>query len=1059
MHRSCRSIVLLAALLLAVPPTVSRAQSVDPATLSALSFRHLGPSGNRAIAVVGEPGNPAVAYVGAASGGIWKTENGGVDWRPVFDDFDVQSVGSLALAPTAPNEVWAGTGETFLIRPAVAMGNGIYKSTDAGRTWRHMGLELTGRIGRVEVHPRNHDIVFACALGHAYGPQQERGVYRTTDGGKTWEQVLFVDEDTGCADLDIDPNDPDVLFAGMWSLEIKPWKLGSGGTGGGVYVSRDGGDTWTKLGGGLPAADHAVGKVSVAVAPSDPDRVYALIEDDHPSLYRSDDGGRRWRLVNRNHDMAERASYYTRIAVDPSDPDRIYFASVRFGMSRDGGETLASDPPRGGGDTHDVWIDPTNAKRFMVADDGGATLTLDHGESFLRIALPIAQMYHVHTDNEIPYNVYGNRQDGYSYKGPSNTVAGGISDGDWIGVGGCESGFAVPDTVHGNIVWSGCYDGGLEVYDPATGHVRNVRVWPEASYGWTPKDVRFRWHWTFPIALSPHDPGVVFVGSQYVHRTDDGGQSWEIISPDLTLDDEARQQDSGGKTVDNLYTFDGSVLYAIAESPVQAGVIWAGSNDGQIHVTRDGGESWTNVSANLAGLPPDGQFSNIEPSHYAAGTAYAAVDRHQLADFQPYVYKTTDFGESWQRVDAGIERSVFSFVHVVREDPVREGMLFAGTDNGVWATLDDGAHWFALQGGMPHAPVYWLTVQPHFNDLVVATYGRGIWVMDDITPLRALDAPTLAEDLHLFDPRPAYRFADRTGRYSTATSQVQGRNPSYGADLDWWMAGGGGGRATVEILDASGTVVRSLRGPAQAGMNRLTWDLRHEPPTRPQLRTPPPEMPWIQMGPDGTRRLRTWDLDLTGGQVGPRAVPGDYTVRLTVGDQTRETTLTVLKDPDSSGTVADIRAQVDELLEMRDELDRTATMINRLEWIREQIEDVQARFADEDDGDEVVAAAGEFRTKLLDVEGRLFDLALSGAREDAFRNPMRLYGRLSALASDLSANGSDFPPTDQQVEVHGILQGRLQEATTDMQTLLSTDLAALNAVLRDRALPPIISDR
>ncbi|MDH5591097.1 MAG: glycosyl hydrolase, partial [Gemmatimonadota bacterium] len=435
------------ALGLLLPTTAAHAQQIDPSVYSSLSWRHVGPEGNRAIAVVGVPGNPLIAFVGAASGGVWKTEDGGARWRPTFDDQDVQSIGSLAIAPTAPNEVWAGTGETFIIRPALAMGNGIYKSTDGGESWTSMGLEATGRIGRIVIHPRDEDVVYACALGHSYAPQRERGIYRTTNGGSTWEQVLFADEGTGCADLAIDPDRPDILFAGMWSLQVDPWGLRSGGTGGGVYVSRDGGDSWSKITGrGLPGASAMVGKVSVDIARSDPDRVYALLELDHPTLFRSDDGGRNWRLMNRDHDLAERASYYTRMRVDTGDPDRVYFASVRFGMTQDGGASLVSNPPRGGGDTHDVWIDPTDPDRFMVADDGGANITLNRGKSFERVVLPIAQMYHVFTDNEVPYNLYGNRQDGWSYKGPSNSRAGGITVGHWSGVGGCESGFAIPDT-------------------------------------------------------------------------------------------------------------------------------------------------------------------------------------------------------------------------------------------------------------------------------------------------------------------------------------------------------------------------------------------------------------------------------------------------------------------------------------------------------------------------------------------------------------------------------------------------------------------------------------
>lgn len=1031
------------------------AQQFDPSAYDHVQFRHVGPEGNRAIAAVGVPGDPLVAFVGAASGGVWKTDDGGASWRPTFDGQDVQSIGSLAIAPTAPNEVWAGTGETFIIRPALAMGDGIYRSLDGGETWEHRGLRATARIGRIVVHPRDADVVYACALGHAYGDQDERGVFRTVDGGETWEHVLFVDRGTGCADLAIDPQRPDILFAGMWSLRVDPWGLQSGGTGGGVYVSRDGGDSWSKIAGrGLPGADERVGKVSVDVAFSDPDRVYALLELDHPTLYRSDDGGRSWRLMNRDHDMAERASYYTRFRIDPADPDRLYFASVRFGMSQDGGRSLVPDPPRGGGDTHDIWIDPTNPDRFMVADDGGATITLNRGRTFERVVLPIAQMYHVFVDDEIPYNLYGNRQDGWSYKGPSNTRAGGISVGDWTGVGGCESGFAIPDTAGNNEVWSGCYDGGLEVFDPATGHARNVRVWPEAAYGWRPADLRFRWHWTFPVVLSPHDHTTVYVGSQHVHRTRDAGASWEVISPDLTLNDKSKQQDSGGMTTDNLMTFDGSVLYALAESPVEEGVLWSGSNDGQIQVSRDGGATWTNVSANLPGLPEYGQFSNIEPSAFDAATAYTAVDLHQMADFDPYIYVTRDYGTTWTRIDAGIERSPSSFVHVVREDPARRGMLYAGTDNGVWFSVDDGAHWMRLRNGLPAAPVYWLTVQHRFGDLAVGTYGRGFWILDDLSGLRALGTTLADAPVAVVPPRPAWRFQTVQGRKSTP-SHVSGRNPRYGASIDLWVGPDRGGPLLTEIVDPQGAVIRTLSGRAEPGLNRIQWDLRHESPRAPRLRTPPPDMPWIAMEDDGTRRLRTWDLDLTGGQVGPLAVPGTYTARITVAGRTLETPVEVLKDPTSTGTLDDIRAQVALSLALRDDLEEMGRMIDRLEWIREQVEDLQDLGRVEADAEAVAEAAAQFRDKLLEVESSLFDLGLSGAREDAFRAPMKLYGRMSALGSDVSRFSADFAPTTQQGEVYDVLKARFVEAQAQMERLLQVDLPALNEQLRLRGIPII----
>lgn len=1009
------------------------AQSLQPSQYNQLKYRHIGPDGNRTIAVIGVPGDPSTAVVGAASGGIWKTTDYGTNWKPVFDDKTSSSVSALAVAESAPNEMWAGTGETFLIRPAHAMGDGIYKSLDYGETWTKMGLEKTGRIGRIVVNPRNPDIVYACALGHAFGPQEERGVYMTTNGGEQWEKVLHVNEDTGCIDMDIDPNNPNTVYASFWQIQIDTWNLQSGGAHSGVYRSKDGGKNWEKLSGvgrGLPGSEeNPVGKVAVRVAPSNSNKVYVLTEESSPGFYSSNDGGDSWSLVSRNHTLNERAPYYTRFAVDPENEDRLYFANVRFSMSIDGGKTIVSNPPRGGGDNHDIWIDPTNADRFMVAHDGGVGITLNHGKSFEQHVLPIAQMYHAHVDNDIPYNVYGNRQDGYSYKGPSNSRMGFIPLGLWEAVGGCESGFGIPDTVDGYTVWSGCYDGGLEVYDRRNKHSRNVRVWPEAAYGWAPKDLKFRWHWTFPIYISPHDHNKVYVGSQYVHVTNNKGQSWEVISPDLTQNIKDHQLSSGGVAVDNLMTFDGATLFAIAESSLEEGVIWTGSNDGQVHITRDGGENWVNVTKNIPNLPEWGTIANIEPSRFDAGTAYISVDFHQQADFDPYIYKTENYGKSWKKISDGIPKSVHSYVHVVREDPKQEGLLFAGTDNQVYFSPNDGGEWYPLRNNMPSAPIYWLTIQSHFDDLVVGTYGRGIWIMDDIRPLRELSASVMKKDLHVFTMRPTYRFYSIQGIKTERRTHIRGQNPPYGAGINYFVKEGQG-NAKVEILDGRGELVRTLSGPANEGINRVWWDLSYERSFQPKLRVAPPNKPWVPLRDDGWRPLVTWDLDLWRGQLGPRVVPGEYTVRVTVGDKVETQKILVRKDPSSTGTIQDIEKQVAFGLEIRDQLNETVTLINEIEWVRKEFEDLISRLNETRNSQEVsriVERAEALNKRVTEIEANLYDVNLTGAREDAFRGPMRLYGRLSALGSDIMYNGADFAPTQQQAEVFEILEDRFVE--------------------------------
>jgi photosystem II stability/assembly factor-like uncharacterized protein len=1033
----------LTCLALVAAPAV--AQQLDPAWLGALSYRSLGPQGNRADAIVGEPGNPLVAFIGAASGGIFKTVDGGVHWKPVFDKQDVMSIGALAIAPSAHNVIWAGTGEAFYIRNSTSIGDGIYKSTDGGLTWTHMGLAGTGRIARIVVDPRNPDVVFAAAVGSGFAPSPDRGVFRTTDGGRNWQRVLFVNDNTGAADVTMDPHDPQTLLAGMWQLTIHTWTLDSGGPGSGVYLSHDGGTTWARIDGhGLPT--HPVGKIAVGIAPSDGQRMYALIQDAHPGFYRSDDGGATWQLVNQEDQIDERAPYYTRFAIDPDDENRIYFVSVFISMSPDGGRTVQTFG--GGGDNHDYWIDPTNPDRMMIAHDGGASITLTRGKSWQAINLPIAQIYHVYADDAVPYFVYGNQQDNGSWRISSNPWAGGIGAKAEIKVGGCESGFTVPDTTNNDVAWSGCYDGGLDRFDLRTMQTRDVKVWPEATYGWTPADAKYRWNWTFPIAISPIDHETVYVGSQFVHETTDGGASWKVISPDLTRDDKSHEQDSGGPGHDNLYTFDGATLWSIAASPKDKGLVWAGSNDGLLHVTRDGGAHWVDVTPHIPGLPHWATISNIEPSHFAAGTAYIAADDHLQGNNAPLIYETTDDGATWKAIGGGIPTSVFSYVACVKEDPERPGLLFAATQNSVYVTIDDGAHWTRLQGNLPHAPASWLAIQPRFGDLLVSTYGRGIWVMDDIRPLRELTADVLASPAHLFTLRPAYRWRSEGGYGANGIGAEYLEPPRYGADINYFLKTGGE-PVSIAIIDAAGRTIRTIKGTSTPGINRVYWDLRYEPARQPLLLTPPPGAPWVTTTVKG-RGIRTWDLDFSFNP--PLAAPGTYTVKLTVGGRTLEQKLDVLKDPRSAGTQADITSQVAFSLHIRDAMNRLAGLIGRTEWIRRQIGETEAMLTASPDQAPLVEAAKALEDKALKVESTMFDVNLTGAREDQFRHPIRLWGRLGALNREITEDSADFAPNAQQQEVMKLFATRLQQIETDFDHLVDTDVAAFNRLMQEHKL-------
>jgi len=1050
---------LLALLLSAVSASTQSRTQLAGSFFDQFEYRHIGPVGNRVSAVVGVPGDPNIYYFGAASGGVFKSVDGGHQWEPIFDDQDAQSVGAIAIAPSNPNIVWVGTGESK-VRSNISIGNGIYKSTDAGRTWIHTGLEKTGRISRVIVHPSNPDIVYVGALGHLYGPQQERGVYRTTDGGVTWERVLFVDENSGVSDMVMDPNNPEILFAGMWQMIIWTWGRQSGGSGSGLHVSHDGGDTWEHLtGNGLPTPP--LGKIALAMSADNSDRVYALIEtnsnrdfaplDDHQGvLWRSDDGGFHWRMVNADHTIVQRPHYYSRMAVAPDDHNEAHFLAVSHTRSYDGG--LSIEYAGAGGDNHDMWIDPMLPDRMIVGHDGGLSISTNRGESWWRPRLPIAQMYHVYTDNQIPYYVFGNRQDGMSHRGPSNSLTGGdIPIGAWHSVGGCESGFAIPDPVDNNIVWSGCYEGILERYDVRTGHSRNVSVWPDNPEGWPAGELRYRFQWTFPIAISPHDHSRVYAGSQHVHQTTDGGHSWTVVSPDLTTNDKTKQQKTGGLTPDDASPTYAAVLFAIAESPVEEGLIWAGSNDGLLHVTRDGGANWTNVTGNIPDLPPWGTVSNIEPSRYDAGTAYISVDFHQVNNTSPYVYKTADYGQSWQLITGGIPQSVFSYVHVVREDPVRPGLLYLGTENSLYVSFNDGTDWIPFQTNLPHAPVHWLTIQEHFNDLVVATYGRGFWILDDITPLQQLDDAVLSSNVHLFSPRPAYRFRYRSTPVSQPGDPGAGQNPRNAASIHYYMNGEAEGTVNVAILDQSGEVIRTIGGgSASPGINRVYWDFRLTPSQTPRMRTPVLEHSHVPIGDDG------WRPAGESGRVSPLAPPGEYTVRLTVGEQELTKPLVVLKDPNSAGTEADIRGQYAVILELRDNANAVVDLINEAELVRDQLLRIIELVHGMDGTGDIVAAARELDQKIIDLEMNLTDLRMSGgsAGQDRLRWPRQLYAKITSLAGYIG--GSDFPPTMQQLEVHERLKGLLQEYQSRMQAIREQDVAEFNRMLSERGLAGVI---
>jgi photosystem II stability/assembly factor-like uncharacterized protein len=1050
----------------------------DPKLAAAMRFRYIGPVGNRTSAIAGVVGDPNVYYAGAASGGIWKTTDAGVHWQPIFDNHQVSSIGALAVARSDANIVWAGTGEPF-IRSHISRGNGVYKSTDAGRTWKRMGLEESGRVGRIVIHPTDPNIVYIAAQGHSYGPQEQRGIYRTRNGGETWDRVLYEDPNTGGIDIVMDPSNPNLLFAAMWQLEIRTWGRQSGGPGSGIHVSRDGGTTWRRLvGNGLPI--RPFGKVGLAIAPSNPRRVYALIETgdgvpidgeetDNGELWRSDDGGENWRVVTYDRNLACRQPYYTRMAVAPDNPDETYFLCATFSRSMDGGasnraaggggagggaQQQGSGPPLAtpGGDNHDMWIDPTNANRMAIANDPGVSISTTRGRTWFRVQLPIAQMYHVTVDDRVPYFVYGNKQDGPSYRGPSNsrTGAGGIQRSEWHGVLGGESGFATPDPVDTNIIWSSASGsgarGGIVVrFDQRNRHGQNVEVWPLSTGGHPAENLRYRFVWNFPLHISPHDHTKVYTASQHVHVTTNGGRSWRVISPDLTRNDKSKQKISGGLTPDNIGVEYSGTIMGLAESRARPGVIWTGSNDGRVYVTRNNGVSWTNVSPPLPPAAEWGSVKHVEPSRYDAATAYITVDAHQEGNFEPWVFRTKDFGKTWDLIVSGIMESPLSYANIIREDPKRRGLLYLGTENALYVSFDDGDRWQLFNNNLPPAPVYGLVIQERFNDLVVATYGRGFWILDDLAPLQRLTPAIVASDAHLFAPRPAYRWREIPGNYGMVEDPTAGQNPPYGAGIDYWVKATPSAPVTIEILDSARAVIRTLRDTATAGLNRATWDLRNDTTIAARLRTKPLFNQEFRLGADGTRSAPGF------GGITVVMPPARYTVRLTVGGAAYTQPLTVLADPHSRAPLAETRAAASALLGLQRDHGAASEMLNTIERVRVQLQTLRGQLGG--DAADLRSANDSLEQRLIDVEQRIVDLRLTGRGQDEVRWPVRLGGQLSYLAATIAA--SDFAPTTQQREVAGILRKETRDTHEALRAVIARDLAAYNALLRARGLKTI----
>ena len=1001
----------------------------DSSQYKAMQWREVGPyRGGRSAAVEGLPSQRDTYYFGSVGGGVWKTTDGGVTWKPVSDGFFGGSIGAVAVSEWDPNVVYVGGGEKT-VRGNVSHGDGMWKSVDAGKSWTHIGLKDSRHIPRVRIHPRNPDLVYAAVLGNLFVPTQERGVYRSKDGGRTWERILFANENAGAIDLILDPTNPRVLYASTWRVRRTPYSLESGGEGSALWKSTDGGDTWTNLSTnkGLPKAP--LGIIGVTVSRTNPQNVYAIIEAEEGGVFRSRDGGETWTKTNDSRDLRQRAWYYTRIYADPKDEDGVYVVNVAFHRSKDGGKTFTKIPTPHS-DNHDLWIDPNDPLRMIESNDGGANVSTDGGESWTaQDNQPTAQFYRVTTDNSFPYRLLGAQQDNSAVRIRHRSTGSGIGFRDWEETAGGESGHIVARPDDPDVVYGGSYGGYLTMVNHRTEQFRDLNPWPDNPMGHGAEGAAERFQWNFPLLFSPHDPNTLYAASQHLWKTTDGGASWTRMSGDLTRNDRTKMGPSGGPiTKDNTSVEYYGTIFAVAESPLERGVIWTGSDDGLLHLTRDNGATWKNVTPK--DMPQALMINSIDPSPFDKGTAYVAGTAYKSGDFRPYLYRTTDYGATWTKIVSGIAND--HFTRVVRSDKRKKGLLFAGTERGTYVSLDDGASWQSLQLNLPLVPITDLAVRD--DDLIAATQGRGFWILDDLSPLQQWGTGNpacpgtdgIACPPHLFTPRPAWRMGGTTPE---KTPQGEGKNPPQGVIVNYFLGSDVKPDTPVKLafLGADGSVIREFstaekddskeKLPApKPGLNRFAWDLRHAEAKK-------------------FEGLVLWG----GGTAGPRVPAGTYNVRLTVGEETRTTTAEVKQDPRATASAAELRSQYDFLLTANRKLSEVHTQIERVREVRKQLEELKKRAGD----GPVTEAAKALDVKMTKIEEALYQTK-NRSPQDPLNFPIRLNDKLASVAD--SASAGDFAPTAQQRAVAAALIAEIDTQLAQLKEVWEKDLPALNAL-------------
>jgi photosystem II stability/assembly factor-like uncharacterized protein len=1060
--------------------------SFDSAAFGGLKYREIGPyRGGRSVAVAGSASRPLEYWMGTTGGGVFKTTDAGMTWQPVTDKYFGGTIGAIGVAESNPDVVYVGTGE-YPIRGNNSHGDGVFKTTDGGKTWTFLGLKETQQISRVKVHPTNPDVVWVGAQGKVFAPNAERGVYKTTDGGKSWRKVLFRNDSTGITDLVLDPTNPNVLYAAFWQVYRTPWKLWSGGPGGGLFKSTNGGETWTEItrNQGLPKGIW--GNVGITVSQANPNRVWAIIEADSGGVYRSEDAGRSWSYVNSERKLRQRAWYYTRIFADPKDVNTVWVLNVGLHRSTDGGKTYKTvGVPHS--DNHDFWIAPNDPNRIINGNDGGANVTFNGGKVWTAQDYATAQFYHVTTTNHFPYYVCGAQQDNSTLCGPSRWP-GGIGMGEWKDAGGGESGYIAAKPNDPSVTFAGSYGGLLTRMDRRTAVERNVSPWPLNPMGHSSEDIRYRFQWTFPIVFSPHDPNRLYATGSNVYVSTTEGESWQMISPALVRADPRTMGPSGGPiTLDQTGVETYATIFAFAESPVRAGVLWAGSDDGVVHVSQDAGRTWQNVTPK--DIPEFARMSLIDPSPYAAGAAYLAANRYQMDDKQPYLYRTTDYGRTWTRIDNGIDRE--QFTRAIRADPVRRGLLYAGTERGVWVSFDDGGSWQSLQLNLPKVPVHDLAIKE--GDLVVGTHGRSFYILDDLSALRQMTPQVAQKPAHLFKPRDAHRIDWGGGFFgagNAAVGEPAGANPPSGAIVYYHLAKANQ-EVTLEFLDGAGKLIKRFTSAqdsataadsvakARAAKTRedsllaagLSKDsvaklLAPGPEAEVDFEetfTRPPKPPrvankaglnsfaWNLRYPDASRfdGMILWAANVTG----PIAPPGSYAARLTVDGQPQTQQLRILKDPRTRATPADVQAQFQTLLAIRDRVSEANDAVKLIRNVKSQIEDRTKQAAAKPDVARAVAEQGSALAGALSaVEGEVYQVR-NQSSQDPLNYPIKLNNKLAALLGVVGS--SEGRPQRQSLVVFDTLSKELAVQLDRMRRALDTQLPKLNAALRGAGIPEI----